>query len=181
MNVPPKVPNALQTYQTVLYGRALHPELFELRGRRVFTHGEYELEAWIMDGRHLLRFDHGLLSATELVTDQDRDLPTNSVVTTFLCAGEHEYDHEFKGKGVRYMTSVQTETLSEALFAATYEEMWTHGRDQEALMHEWRDEGGRCLSLVDVQQYSKEIHAQAYHLLAQGGIVLRTQTIFEHD
>ena len=181
MNVPPKAPSALQTYQTIVYDRALHPELFELRGRRVVSHGDYELEAWIMDGRHLLRFDLGESSTSELVTDQEQGLPTHGVIQTFLCAGERDFDHEFKDKGVRYMTTVQTETLSEALFVATYEELAADARENRALMHEWRDEAGRCLSIVDIQRYNKEVHVQAYHLLAQGGAVLRTQSIFEHD
>lgn len=34
--------------------------------------------------------------------------------------------------------------------------------------------------MIDTQRYNREIHAQAYHLIAQGGVVIRTQTIFEH-
>ncbi len=42
MNLPTK--NSLQSYQVILYHRALHPELFQLRGRKVVRHGDYELE-----------------------------------------------------------------------------------------------------------------------------------------
>ncbi|MCC6676988.1 MAG: DUF2617 family protein [Phycisphaerales bacterium] len=177
MNLPTK--NSLQSYQVVLYHRALHPELFQLRGRKVIRHGDYELESWVMSGSHLLRFEHKSLCASELVTDQDRNLPEGGVVTAFLCAGERDYEHAFKKDRVTYMTTVQTETLSDNLFAATYEEMLDFGRESGALTHAWEDESGRCLSMIDVQRYSTEVHAQAYHLIANGGIVLRTQTIFE--
>lgn len=184
MNVPSKA-NSLQTYQTLLYSRALHPELFELRGRRVLRQGSYELEAWVMDGQHVLRFEHGSVCATELVTDQDSGLPEIGVVSAFLCAGERDIDHGFKnaaGDAVisKYMTTVQTEQLSENLFKATFEELSDHAVEQEAMMHRYEDETGACLSILDLQAFAREIHVQAYHLIASGGVVLRTQTIFEH-
>ena len=56
------------------------------------------------------------------------------------------------------------------------------GHERDALMHLWEDpEGGRCASILDLQRFRKEIHAQTYHLLSQGGIVLRSQTIFEQS
>jgi hypothetical protein len=78
------------------------------------------------------------------------------------------------------MTSVQTESLSESLYQATLEEMEAHADEEDSLVHRWEDAMGRCLSLVDVQRFNKEVHAQCYHLQASGGIVLRTQSIFEH-
>jgi hypothetical protein len=48
------------------------------------------------------------------------------------------------------------------------------------MIHTWNDEeGGRCASILDLQRYRNEVHAQAYHLIALGGIVLRSQSIFE--
>jgi len=177
-NVQPKS-NSLQTYQLILYNRALHPELFPLRNRVVVGHDSYELEAWVMPGSHMLRFGHASTCLCELVTDQESDLPDTGVEAAFFCAGEHEYDQTFEKDQVLYMASVQTETLSENLYLATYEELLAFGREMSALSHVWETEAGPCLSMVDIQRYNREIHAQAYHLLAQGGLVLRSQTLFE--
>lgn len=178
MSLPTK-PNNLQSYQAILYDRALHPELFPLRDRRVVAHDDYEAEAWIMAGAHLLRFEHKGLCACELVTDRETGLPENGVVTAFLCAGERDFEHSFKKDNVNYMTTVQTETLSENLYIATFDELHQYATEAHALIHQWQDECGRCLSIIDMQRYNGEIHAQSYHLMAQGGLVLRTQTIFE--
>lgn len=171
--------NSLQSYQTILYDRALHPELFQLKARRVVTHQGYELEAWLMPGQHLLRFECGRICCCELVTDQESGLPEQGVVQQFFCVGEHDFDHTFREQPVNYMTTVQTEQLSENLFEATLEEMRQHAAAENCLVHTWRDEAGDNMSVLDVQRYHKEIHCQGYHLLARGGIVLRTQTIFE--
>ena len=178
MSLPTK-PNNLQSYQVILYNRALHPGLFTLRGRRVISHDEYEAEAWIMPGAHLLRFEHKGLCACELVTDKETGLPDSGVVTTFMCAGERDFEHSFKKDNVNYMTTVQTETLSENLYIATFDELHEYATEARALTHEWQDEAGHCLSIIDVQRFNSEVHAQSYHLMAQGGLVLRTQTIFE--
>lgn len=171
--------NILQTYQVVVYDRALHPELFELKGRCVIQHDGYELESWITPGGHVLRFEADTGCVSELLTSQVGGLPDKGVVEAFPCAGERDFEHSFAPCKINYLTTVQTEQLSENLYLSTLEELTEHARDVEAVSHHWRDDTGECLSMLDIQRFSSEIHAQSYHLIAQGGLVLRTQTIFE--
>ncbi len=178
MDTPTKL-NSLQTYQVILYDRALHPEFFDLKTRRVEKLNGFEFEAWLMNGSHVLRFEVGQHCASELVTDLDRGLPDTGVVAAFLCAGERDFDHPLSDGEINYITTVQTETLSENLYLTTREELLAFGRENEALIHQWDDEVGPCLSMLDMQRLSTQMHIQAYHLLANQGIVLRTQTIFE--
>jgi hypothetical protein len=162
-----------------LYRRALHPELFRIRGRRTISHNGYEFEAWVMAGTHLLRFQNGSQCATELITDQEDGIPDRGIIAALPCAGERDHEQEY-GDSVKYVSTVQTEQLPESLYKATYDELIEFGRESEALIHEWKDDdGGRCASILDTQRYRREVHAQSYHLTAQGGLVLRTQTIFE--
>jgi hypothetical protein len=58
--------------------------------------------------------------------------------------------------------------------------------DTGAMSHDWLQPGvtmggGKCLSVLEVHRYPREIHVQSFHLVADGGLVLRSQTIFEHD
>jgi len=168
-----------QSYQVVLYRRALHPELFDLRDRRVVGMGEYELESWIMPGNHVLRFGFGELCASELVIDREDDLPSTGVVTAFPCAGEKDYEHLFEAERVNYLVTVQTEVLSEKLYLSTHREMTEHVRENESQTFAWDCDSGPNLSILDVQAFHSEVHIQSFHLVASGGFVLRTQTIFE--
>lgn len=170
--------NCLQALQTIVYRRPLHPELFEIRGKRVVAHPSYELEAWIMDGSHALRFGSAGFCASELVTESNKQSPDVGIVDTFFCAGDRDYEHKFEREGVNYMTTVQTEQLSDNIYASTMEELQDFGTEVNALRCEW-DDDGPCLSMIDTQRYAKEVHVQAYHMMARGGVVLRTQTIFE--
>jgi hypothetical protein len=178
---PPVKPNSLQSYQVILYGRALHPELFPLKRRKVVKHNGYEFEVWGMEGAHLLRFEMGSLCASELCTGHDGKLPDTGIVSAFLCAGERDFEHRFPKEKVLYMTTVQTETLSENLYLATFAELTDYARSTDAMALKWSDETGDCLSVIDLQRFNKEIHAQCYHMIASGGLVVRTQTIFEHQ
>lgn len=171
--------NSLQSYQVILYDRALHPELFPLKARRVIRHNGYEFEMWLMPGSHVLRFEHRSMCASELVSDQEDGLPASGILSAFLCAGERDFDHKFERDKVTYMTTVQTETLAENIYDSTLNEMRSHAAENEALLHEWDEAAGPCLSLLDAQRYADQVHCQAYHLISQGGLVLRTQSLFE--
>lgn len=180
MNASTKA-NVLQSYQLVVYKRALHPELFQVKARKSMRVGSDEVECWLMPGSHLMRFQVGTFCVTELVTDQEDGLPTTGAVANFPCAGEKDFEHVFAETGVNYVTTVQTETLSEQLYATTYREIVDLANETDGLMYKWtQPDGGKCLSVLDVERYHpSEVHVQSYHLIAQGGIVLRTQTIFE--
>jgi len=179
MNSPAKSTN-LQAYRLILYRRPLHPELFGVRGRRLIAHAGYEFEAWILRAGHVLRFRHDGLCATELITDQETGIPDRGILAALPCAGERDHEQVFSEK-VKYFSTIGTEQLPDALYRSTYEELTAFAAENDAMIHTWVDEdGGKCASILDVQRYRREVHAQAYHLIAQGGLVLRTQSIFEH-
>ncbi len=171
--------SSTQLFRLMLYRRALHPELFDLRNRRQHRHGEYEVEAWIAPGGHVIRFSVDGQVYSEAVLESGDHLPETGLVYALPCLGEKDYELEPAGR-IGYVTTVQTESLTDNLFQATFKEMAEFGQETGALFHEWTDEEGRTnLSLLDTQKYMREFHVQSYHLTGQGGTVLRTQSIFE--
>lgn len=259
--------SSLQAYTLLLIKKAVHPEFFGIESRRRIEHGDYDVEAWIFRGGHVVRFQQhptesptagrgeasgripgqasgqtsgqnsgqtsgqpstrgsgtsrstpslvvptaggvsssvgatplagsaagkpsngnaggaagGAACVCEIVTDQAEQIPDRGMLSSFPCAGER--DHEEKiADGLLYMTTIQTETLSEHLYVGTYKEMMQHGREANSLVSAWTDENGRPnLSLLDVQRYRNEVHVQAYHLRSDCGLVLRTQSMFQVD
>ncbi len=176
-----------QAHKLLLYRNVLHPDLFPIKGRRTIRNGSFGLEAWVMPGAHLLRFEHQDGCLCELVVDREDNLPLDGAVTAFPCTGEHDFEHRFEAEKITYMTGVQTETLSETIYTATYREMLDLIRETEALAHHWTDgpsrpgtAAGKCVSILDVQRFNNEVHVQAYHLQSRNGFVLRTSTVFEH-
>ena len=169
----------LQAYQTVLYDRALHPDVFALRSRKIIRHGRYELEAWALQGGHVLRFEYDGVCATEVVSEHENLVPMVGILSASPCNGEHEYEHRFDEDGVVYMTAVQTEQLPENVYLATMEEIREYVSETDSLFHEWVDENGAGMTAVGIHRYAREVHVQCFHFIP-GGLVVRTQSLFEH-
>ena len=168
-----------QIFHLMVYRRALHPELFDLRGRRCHRQGGYEAETWVAPGAHVVRYQVGRDALTEAVVECGDHLPETGLIHALPCIGEKEYELDRAGP-IGYFTTVQVESLTTNLFMATYREMADFALEGEALSHQWEDEEGRLnLSLLDVQKYKREFHLQSYHLLGSNCTVLRTQSIFE--
>lgn len=167
-----------QVFRMLLFQRALHPELFNIHDRRAFTNPEYEVESWLYPGGHLLRFQTGGHCMTEVVADQDLSLPERGLAHQLPCIGEKEYEHAIEG-AIKFVAAVQTENLSDNLYQATLSEMREFANETEAMRVEYEDGAYTNFSMIDIQRFRKEIHAQSYHLIGAGGFVLRTQSIFE--
>ena len=107
---PIVTPQLDQAFAFGLYNRALHPEFFELRNRKVVRHEGWELESWIVNGGHALRFGTGSACYSEVICWNESPLPSANAVTTFLCGGEHDLDERFEqdgpGAGARLAVAV---------------------------------------------------------------------------
>jgi len=172
-------PSNTQMFRLMVYRRALHPELFDIQGRRLQRHGDYEVEAWITPGGHVVRFTaHGQV-VSEAVLEGGDHLPETGLVHALPCLGEKDYEPEPIGR-IGYVTTVQSETLTENLYLATHKEMIDFAEESGALCHQWQnDDDLPSLTLLDLQKYKREFHLQSYHLIGAGSTVLRTQSIFE--
>jgi len=178
-NVSPTKSSSPHAYAMLLYRRAVHPEFFGIEARRKLQHGDYEFEGWIFKGGHCIRFQYGAISFCEVVVDNPTSLPDRGLAGTLPCAGEHDHDEKITEE-INYMTSIQSESLSDHLYLGTYKEMLQHGRDSDSLMVAWSEPNGKQnLSLIDLQRFRNELHVQSFHLRAASGLVLRTQSMVQ--
>lgn len=180
MSAIPK-PTQFDAHHIALFDRLVDPPPDDVRGHRIVEHARYMFEVWLGRGGHLMRFDFGSAAASEYLLGDEASLASAGPVSLCPCIGERDFEHRFERAGVVYLNTFQTETLSQSLYLATLEELREMACEAGALATEWTDAGGPCLSMVDVQRYRKQVHAQGYHLQARNGLVIRTQTIFEHS
>lgn len=179
MGVSHKSYNA-QLFRLMVYQRPLHPELLDLQGRQLHRHGDYEAECWVAPSGHVVRFQIDPNNAvTEVVIEKGDHLPELGLVHALPCMGEKEFELEPEGN-IGYVTTIQTESLTENLFMATYREMQASALETNALLYEWKnDDGAMSLSMLDCQKFKQEFHLQSYHMIGASSMVLRTQSIFE--
>jgi hypothetical protein len=171
---------SLRTYQLLLYRSPVHPEFFQIGGRINMETGTYEVEAWVHPGGHTVRFEFEGATITEVVVPDTHTLPERGVLTTIPCVGEKDFDEVYADR-ISYVTSIQTETLSDHLYMSSYQEMLEHGQQQsDCLMMPGIKEGRLpSLSVIELQRYADQVHMQSYHFLGDTGLVLRTQSIMQ--
>lgn len=171
--------NSLQNYHMLAFRKPIHPEFFRIEGRKRVAHGDYETEAWIFHGGHSLRFQLGAFCMTEVVLEHIDQIPDRGLIAALPCAGERDFEEKV-ADNILYMTTMQTETLSDHLYLGTYKEMMQHARENDSLFTAWTDAAGKPnLSLIDMQHFQKEMHVQGYHLRSDCGLVLRTQSMIQ--
>ncbi len=170
---------SLQNYHMLAFRKALHPDFFGIESRNRVEHGDYETEAWIFRGGHSLRFQLAGFCLTEVVVENIDQIPDRGLIAALPCAGERDFEEKVADNLV-YMTTMQTETLSDHLYVGTYKEMMQHARENDSLFSAWTDAAGKPnLSLIDVQHFRTETHIQGYHLRSDCGLVLRTQSMVQ--
>ncbi|MBC23237.1 MAG: hypothetical protein CMJ32_04895 [Phycisphaerae bacterium] len=163
----------------LLFRKALHPEFFGIEGRTRLHLDDYEFEGWIFKGGHVARFQHNGVCISEVVHEQPEILPERGLVITMPCAGEKDHEERISEQ-MFYMTTMQTETLSDHLYMSTYNEMLEHAQDTSAISVQWNDDVERPnLSILDLQRYREEVHIQGYHLRSDCNLILRTQSLFK--
>jgi len=177
MSVGHKSFNA-QLFRLMVYQRALHPELLNLQGRRLYRHGDYEAESWIAPSGHVIRFQVGDDTLTEVMIEKGDHLPEVGLVHALPCMGEKEFELK-SDNNIAYVTTVQTESLSENLYLATYREMRDFAIESNSLTYEWKSDDAINMSILDCQKFKREFHVQSYHLMGSCTMVLRTQSIYE--
>ena len=165
-------------YHLALFRSAVHPEFFEIEERIEIQHAGYDFEAWLFKGGHALRFEFEGTCVTEIITPEPSKLPERGHVNTMQCIGERDHEQEFADR-LLVISSMQSEQLSDHLFGDTYDELLEFAQESEAKIIKWEDGEHHNLSIIDVQRYNKQVHAQGYHLQSEHGHVLRTQAIFE--
>ena len=171
--------SSLQSYHMLAFRKALHPEFFGIEGRKRVQHGDYETEAWIFRGGHSLRFTLNGFCMSEIVVEHIDQIPDRGLIAAVPCAGERDFEEKI-AENIVYMTTMQTETLSDHLYLGTYKEMMQHARENDSLLSVWTDAAGKPnLSLIDVQHFRSETHLQSYHLRSDCGLVLRTQSMVQ--
>ena len=166
------------TYSMALFRSAIHPEFFQIEERVEIQYNEYDFEAWLCNGGHVLRFEYEGICITEAIFQDIDNLPDRGHVTSMVCAGERDHEQDF-GDRITFINSMQIEVLPDHLFGDSYLELSEFAEEANAKVVRYQNGNKQGLSILDVQRYNDQLHVQPYHLQSEQGVVLRTQSIFE--
>jgi hypothetical protein len=176
LSVRPKVTDLV--FQ--LYGRVLHPELFQIHATRSIERGGYTASVSITTSGHLIRWQKDGLLLSEVATAASQPLPQKRRLLSYRLAGERSDRMECRG-GACYQMCFQLETVAPELFWTFQQELCTDG-GKHGLLHRF-ESGSRmalgAVSLITLETRSKSLLVQAYHTFPDDLAIVKSQTLFE--
>jgi len=176
LSVRPKV--AELSFQ--LFGRALHPELFEVHKTRTVERGEFSARLDITTAGHVITWRYRGLTLTEVATSAQHPLPERRRLLSYRLKGQRSDRVECRG-GIVYHTSFQLESVEPELFWSFQEEL-SQDSERQGLLHTF-DSSGRialgAMSYIYPETRSRSLLIQAFHTFPDDSAIVKSQSVFE--
>lgn len=176
LSVRPKV--AELAFQ--LYGRSLHPELFEIYKSHTVERGGYTAKVDITSAGHVVTWRYGGMTLTEVAASAQHPLPQRRRLLSYRLRGERDDRVECRG-GVTYQMSFQLEPADPEIFWTFQRELADHG-ERRGMLHTF-DASGRmamgALSYIHVETRNRSVLVQAFHTFPDDYAIVKSQSLFE--
>lgn len=165
-----------------VFGRSLHPELFDIHMTRHVERGGYQARLDITSAGHVVTWRYQGLTITEVAASAHHPypFPQKRRLMSHKLRGQRS-DHIDGRGGVRYQMSFQLEPVSPEVFWTFQQELTSDGI-RNGMLHRF-DSSGRvalgALSLINVETRNRSLLVQAFHTFPDDYAIVKTQSIFE--
>lgn len=176
LSVRPKV--AELVFQ--LYGRALHPELFQVFSTRTIQRGGYTATVNITSAGHLVTWQYQGITLTEVAASAQHPLPQKRRLLSYLLKGSRN-DEVQSRDGCRYRMNFQLEPVAPEVFWTYQQELSIDGVRQ-GMLHRFDSSGRMALgavSYINVESRNRSLKIQAFHTFPDDYAIVKTQSVFE--
>lgn len=163
-----------------LYGRPLHPELFDILAVRTVQREDYLLTVRITRTGHVLSWENADVHLTEVTAAADQELPEKRRLLGGKVRGE-QCRHLQCAHGVNYQTSFQVEVLPPEIFLHVHDEILADGGKQ-GLLHNFQPHHRLSLAplgYIAVESRADCLFLSSFHTFPDEHTVLKTQSLIE--
>ncbi len=129
-----------------LYGRPLHPELFQVYSSRTVERGNYQAQIDITSAGHVVTWRHQGITLTEVATSAHHPLPQKRRLMSYRLKGERNDRLECRG-GAVYQMNFQLEPVEPEVFW-TFQQELAHDGEREGMLHTFRSSGRMALGAL---------------------------------
>jgi hypothetical protein len=162
-----------------VYGRPLHPELFEIFATRSVSRGDYEATIHITSAGHVVAWRYRGLTLTEVACSASHPLPQKRRLLHYRLKGQRSDELECRG-GVRYEMNFQLEPVRPEVFW-TFQQALSIDGVRHGMLHRF-DSSGRmalgALSYVNVEARNRSLKIQAFHTFPDDYAIVKSQSLF---
>jgi len=162
-----------------LYGRPLHPELFDILAVRTVRREDYELVVRITRTGHVISWRNADLHLTEVTAAADQELPERCRLLHYRIRNEQSGGKDCVG--VRYQMSFQVETLQPEIFLHVHDELVADG-GKRGLLHHFPSNSRFAIAplgfiLADARDGC--LCLSTFHTFPEEHTVVKTQSLIE--
>lgn len=176
LTVRPKV--AELTFQ--LFGRTLHPELFQVHQTRTVERGGYVAKIDITSAGHVVTWRYAGMTLTEVAASSQHPLPQKRRLMSYRLRGERHDRVECRG-GVKYEVQFQLEPVPADVFW-TFQHELAQDANRRGMLQRF-DSSGRmalgALSYVNVETRNRCLLVQAFHTFPDDFAIVKSQSTFQ--
>ncbi|MCH2596237.1 MAG: DUF2617 family protein [Pirellulales bacterium] len=163
-----------------LYGRSIHPELFEIYQSRSIERGKYKATVQITSAGHLVTWQYGDLLLTEVATSAHFPLPQKRRLMSYRLKGDMAERLQCRG-GIQYEMSFSLEpTLPEKFMS--YQNQLTLQATRQGMLQQFEASGRLdtgAMSYINVDSRDKTFRVQAFHTFPDDCAVLKIQSAIQ--
>jgi hypothetical protein len=163
-----------------VFGRSLHPELFETHKQLEVSRTNYFAKLEITSSGHIFFFQSDLTKITEVTASSHHPLPSSRLIDSKPFHGGHQESVENRG-AVSYRSEFQIEKVEPEMFWAFQTEL-TKTSPQHGIIHKF-DSSGRIpfggISYLHTVAREKSFLVQAFHTFPDDQAIVKTQSEFK--
>jgi hypothetical protein len=162
-----------------LYGRPLHPELFEILAERRIRREDYEIIVRITRTGHVISWENPDVFLTEVASGEE-PLPEKRRLLDYRLRGEHNGNVGCAGN-ISYQMSFQVETLPPEIFMHVHDEILADG-GKRGLLHHFRPNHRLALAplgFISVEARPGCLLCSTFHTFPDEHTVVKTQSLIE--
>jgi len=166
-----------------VYGRSLHPELFDIFARKRIVTGDHDLVVSITRTGHFWSLQLPDQSIAEVAGRRTDRLPHRFRLLSYRLRGEHNETLAYPA-GLRYHMSFSVERLEPEVFVAVHEELAEVSRRREGLFYSFRAHQRLALppvAHVHFELGARRLSLQSFHTFPHDLTVVRTLSLIERD
>ena len=163
-----------------VYGRSLHPELFQVFKTRTVSRGQYTAQIDITSAGHVITLRAGALTLTEVAASAQNPLPKRRQLLAYRLRGQRSDRFECRN-GATYQMSFQLEPVAPEVFW-TFQQELAHDGSCRGLLHTF-DASGRmalgAISYINVETRNRSMLVQAFHTFPDDFAIVKSQSLFQ--
>ena len=165
--------------QFQLYGRSLHPELFQIHRSKTVQRGEYQARIDITSAGHMVTWQYRNHTLTEVAVAANHPLPEKRRLLKRRLRSRHQDKLKCRG-GVSYEVTFELESVNPEIFWSFQQELANSGK-QHGMVHQF-DSNGRiemgALSFISATTLDQSLTIQSFHTFPEDHALVKVESVF---